>query len=269
MEDYLSVFPLYYALCLEIRPVVQSKGSVFCTGQLIVLKEAVSVVLTAVAREKKPSYERRCTLLSTFTMAPRCRARKTLKTTFAIFSGYDMSRQTFIDMATQMPALRSELGDGSVESLFNAYDSWREQHRAPQVMSGFPSVYSNRFFTMICVVLYEGDEEDQDEDEDKDEDKDEDNEGDDEGDEAFASVTSFFVPTRYIDYTDESQLEDAEKAPFAKETEKDKAILASFLRCVQDHGGLQFDTTKIRFRWVKDYHPYYIRSVCLLHALRF
>ncbi|KAF8911871.1 hypothetical protein CPB85DRAFT_1561640 [Mucidula mucida] len=149
-----------------------------------------------------------------------------------------MSRQTFIDMATQMPALRSELGDGSVESLFNAYDSWREQHRAPQVMS---------------------DEEDQDEDEDKDEDKDEDNEGDDEGDEAFASVTSFFVPTRYIDYTDESQLEDAEKAPSAKETEKDKAILASFLRCVQ-HGGLQFDTTKIRFRWVKDYHPYYIRS---------
>ncbi len=168
-----------------------------------------------------------------------------------------MSRQAF-DMVTQMPALRSGLEEPrSMENLPGHISAGADSTKVLKSSVGFFLCTAILFYgDLFCPALYKDEGEDMDEDEDW-------------SDETYAAVTSFFVSTRYVDYLDESQLEDAENRPFAQETEKDKAILANFLRCLQDHGGLQFDTTKLRFCWVRDYHPHYSISVCLLHALPF
>ncbi len=119
-------------------------------------------------------------------------------------------------------------------------------------VGSFRRITISVFGDLCCPALYEG------------------NDGEDKLPKGtYSAVTSFFAPTRYIDYTDESQLEDAENAPFAQETEWDKTALANFVRCVEDHGGLQLDATKLRFRWIRDYHPHYSISVCPLYALPF
>ncbi len=114
--------------------------------------------------------------------------------------------------------------------------------------------------TLYCSALYESDvpeTEDEYEDEDADE-------------ETYATVTSFFVPTRHIDYTGKSQLKDIVNAPFAQETEKDQACLAYLARRLHnDGGGLVVDTTGFTFRWVKDYHPNYSVVVCPLSVPSF
>ncbi len=90
---------------------------------------------------------------STFTMASSL--RRTRKTTFAIFSGYDMSRQTFIDMVTLMPALRSKLEEPcEMENLVGAFKHWCRQHKVPQIMCGFISAYSNLSFVIFVVNIY-------------------------------------------------------------------------------------------------------------------
>ncbi|KAF9012824.1 hypothetical protein BDZ89DRAFT_1046997 [Hymenopellis radicata] len=150
-------------------------------------------------------------------MSSRRRARKP---EFAIFSGYEMSREGFMDMVSQMPVLRSRLGESyDLGKCVCVYDGLCEKSRVPNVMA-----------------LYETDAR--------------------RGEEKYAAVSSFFFPTRYIDYTGKSQLQDADNAPFAQETEKDRARLAHIARCIQDDGGgSPLDTTRFTFRWVKDYHP--------------
>ncbi|KAF9012827.1 hypothetical protein BDZ89DRAFT_1077315 [Hymenopellis radicata] len=150
-------------------------------------------------------------------MASRRRARKTED---AIFSGYDMSPQAFMDMVGQMPALRARMEDSfDLESCRSAYLFWAENHGAPKF-----------------IPLYEREVHESDND----------------------KVSSFFLPTRFIDYTGKSQLNDVVNAPFAQETEKDKARLADFARRIHDDGGAPpLDITKFSFHWVQNYHPYY------------
>ncbi|KAF9028027.1 hypothetical protein BDZ89DRAFT_1066376 [Hymenopellis radicata] len=139
-----------------------------------------------------------------------------------------MSPQAFMNMVAQMPALRSRPRESyDLESCVCVFDAWCRNHRVPKVLA-----------------LYESDvPETEDEDEDE---------------ETYATVTSFFVPTRHIDYTGKSQLKDIVNAPFAQETEKDQACLAYLARRLHDDGGgLVVDTTGFTFRWVKDYHPNY------------
>ncbi|KAF9018223.1 hypothetical protein BDZ89DRAFT_1074007 [Hymenopellis radicata] len=156
---------------------------------------------------------------TTTTMASRRRARKP---EFAIFSGYEMSRERFMDMVSQMPVLRSRLGESyDLGKCVCVYDGLCEKSRVPNIMALYETGASG-------------------------------------SENKYAAVSSFFFPTRYIDYLDESQLQEADNAPFAQETEKDQARLAYVARCIHDDGGGSLlDTTGFTFRWVKDYHPNY------------
>ncbi|KAF9018222.1 hypothetical protein BDZ89DRAFT_1074006 [Hymenopellis radicata] len=139
-----------------------------------------------------------------------------------------MSPQAFMNMVAQMPVLRSRPRESyNLENCVCVFDNWCRNHRVPKVLA-----------------LYETDVPET-EDEDSDE-------------EMYATVSSFFFPTRHIDYTGKSQLKDVVNAPFAQETEKDQACLAHFARRFHDDGGGSLvDTTGFAFRWVKDYHPNY------------
>ncbi|KDQ28633.1 hypothetical protein PLEOSDRAFT_1102673 [Pleurotus ostreatus PC15] len=150
---------------------------------------------------------------------------------FAIFSGYEMSRQDFKEFVLSLPSAREAVDwdePNGLEPYLFGYNAFRR--RLPLGMKGSAPKLRLRYVSKEAARLVDTDIE--------------------------PTISRLFFPIRFVRYKGREQLRDPhpDSKLIKDETLDDKAKLNSFVQFIESCGG-NLDPSKVSFAYMKELHP--------------